>query len=72
MNQLRIFAHFSWEPADPTPGPASDPLSDEVRKLIIDSVTIKAHYNHHDQYLDLCLCYHGPFLSPSCILVEWM
>ena len=31
------------------------------RKVLIDTVSIKAPYNHHNQYLDLCLRYHDVF-----------
>ena len=54
-----VFGHFSCEPEDPTPGSSRDLLSEEDRKLMIDSVSIKASLNHHD--LDLCLHYHDIF-----------
>ena len=56
-----MFGHFSREPADPTPSSSSIPLSEEDRKFMLDTVSIKAPYTHHDQYWDLCLRYHDVF-----------
>ena len=67
-----VFGHFSREPADPAPGPSSIPQSEEDRKFMLDTVSIKAPYTHHDQYWDLCLRYHDCFQSPSLILVVQM
>ena len=47
-----VFGHFFREPADPTPGPSSIPISEEDRKFMLETVSIKAPYTHHDQYWD--------------------
>ena len=52
-----VFGHFSQGAEDPSPGPSSETLSEGDKKLLIDTVSIKAPYNHHDLYLDLCLRY---------------
>ena len=40
-----VFGHFSREPKDPTHGPLSEALSEEDRKPLIGTVSIKAPYN---------------------------
>ena len=52
-----VFGHFSREPEDPTPGSSSVPLSEEDRKFMLETVSIKAPYTYNDQYWDLCLKY---------------
>ena len=39
-----VFGHFSREPEDPTPGSSSIPLSEEERKFMLETVSIKAPY----------------------------
>ena len=56
-----VFGHFSQEPEDPAPGSSSVPLSEEDRKFMLETVSIKAPYTYNDQYWDLCLRYHDVF-----------